>query len=53
MNQIFQFLPRLIGTEILLPVAWITVAVSRLDVTGTMDFAKFDEKIGGLSDTVF
>lgn len=47
MNQVFQFLPQLIGAGILLLIAWITAAVSRLAITGAMDVAKLDERIGG------
>ncbi|MBU1055169.1 MAG: hypothetical protein KKC46_15310 [Proteobacteria bacterium] len=47
MNHIFQFLPRLLGAGILLLVAWITAAVSRLAITKVMGVAKFDERIGG------
>ena len=46
MSQIFQFLPQLIGAGILLLIAWITAAVSRLAITGVMDLAKIDERIG-------
>ncbi len=47
MNQIFQFLPQLIGAGILLLIAWITAAVSRLAITGVMDVAKVDERMAG------
>ena len=47
MNQIFQFLPQLFGAGILLLIAWITAAVSRLAITKVMDVAKVDERMGG------
>lgn len=46
MNQIFQFLPQLIGAGILLLIAWITAAVSRLAIMRVMDVAKLGERMG-------
>jgi hypothetical protein len=47
MNQIFKFLPQLLGAVILLVVAWIVASMLRLIITRVMGAAKIDERIGG------
>lgn len=50
LNQIFTFLPQLIGAAILLLIAWLIASLLRLIITRIMKTAKLDERIGGKVD---
>jgi hypothetical protein len=50
LNQIFTFLPQLIGAAILLLIAWLIASLLRLIVTRVMRAAKLDQHIGGKVD---
>lgn len=46
LNQIFEYVPRLLGAGLLLLVAWIIASVARVFVTRALTAAKVDERLG-------
>ena len=50
LNQVFGFIPQLIGAGILILVAWIVASVVRLVVTKALEAARIDERLGDSSE---
>ncbi len=47
LNQIFGYLPSLLGAALLLGVAWLVAMVLKRLVSGAMAMARLDERLGG------
>jgi hypothetical protein len=47
LNQLFKFAPQLLGSLLLVVVAWIVAKIMKLIVAKGLGAARFDEKIGG------
>jgi hypothetical protein len=47
LNQVFEYIPSLIGAGILVLAAWILASLLRRLVGGAMQVAKLDERLGG------
>jgi hypothetical protein len=47
LNQVFEYIPKLIGAGILVGAAWLVASVLRRIVGGALEIAKLDERVSG------
>lgn len=50
LNQVFEYIPQLIGAGVLLLVAWVLASLLRLLVSKGLETAKVDERLGSEED---
>ncbi len=47
LNQLFEYIPKLIGAGVLVLTAWLLATLLRKIVSGALEMAKLDERLGG------